>query len=377
MRKIIILGSTGSIGTQTLDIIKEYKDIEVLALACGSNIDLLRRQIDEFHPSYVSTKERHLDLEKDYPDVKFFSGDSGLIKLVNLEVKADVLNCLVGSAGLVPTLEALRAHKKVLLSNKETLVIGGELVKEYIKKYDGKLYPIDSEHAGLWELINRYGKDNIKLLTITASGGAFRDTPIRKLKKVKKEDALKHPNWSMGAKITIDSATMMNKVFELIEAHYLFDYPMDRIKAIINRSSSVHAIVTLKSGGARFACGPVSMRNPIMRALYYPELRYTEDLEEDIDTKFELIDEIRYPSITLAQKVMKLGKLYPTILNAANEAAVGLFLSDQIPFTKIYDINALSLEKFKNKDPLTLDNILKYDKMVKEWVNRTYSCEVK
>ena len=372
MRELIILGSTGSIGRQTLEIIEEFNDIKIVALACGNNIELLKKQIIKFKPKYVSTKERHIELEEEFKDVVFYYGEEGLNKLSLLDTKADLLNCLVGSAGLVPTLNAIKTHKKVLLSNKETLVIGGEIVKEYLKKYNGTLYPIDSEHTGLWELISKYGRDNIGILTITASGGAFRDTPIRKLSKMKKEDALKHPNWKMGPKITIDSATMMNKVFELIEAHYLFDMPMDRIKAIINRESKVHAMVTLKDNKVKMAVGDVSMRNPIIRALYYPELRYKESSGEGIKYKFETINEKRYPSIKLAKIVMDKGGLYPTILNAANEAAVDLFLNDKIEFTKIYEINALSLKRFVVKEALTITNILKYDKIVKDWVYKTY-----
>ena len=192
---------------------------------------------------------------------------------------------------------------------------------------------------------------------------------------MKKEDALKHPNWKMGAKITIDSATMMNKVFELIEAHYLFDMPMDRINAIIDRTSQVHALVTLKDGSTKLALGAVSMRNPIVRALYYPELRYKNESSDLKSFKFDLMDESRYPSFALAKKVMDLGGLYPTILNAANEAAVKLFLEDKIEFTKIYEINKLSLTKYQPKEALTLENILKYDKIVKEWVLKTYGKE--
>ena len=375
MRKLILLGSTGSIGTQTLDVIREYKDIEVIGLACGYNIELLKSQIKEFSPLYVYTIERHQDLENEFMSVKFFFGENGLKNLVKVNENCMVLNALVGSSGLVPTLEAIKSHKKVLLANKETLVTGGEIVKEYLKKYNGTLYPIDSEHTGLWELIDEYGRDNIKYLTITASGGAFRDTPLNKLKKMKKEDALKHPNWKMGAKITIDSATMMNKVFELIEAHYLFDMPMDRINALIDRTSQVHALVTLKDGSTNLALGAVSMRNPIVRALYYPELRYRTESGKLGNIKFEMIDESRYPSFTLAKKVMDLGGLYPTILNAANEAAVKLFLEDKIEYTKIYEINNLSLIKYSPKEALTLENILKYDKIVKEWVLKTYGKE--
>ena len=375
MRELIILGSTGSIGRQTLEIINEYNDIKIVALACGHNIALLKEQIKKYKPLYVSTIERHEELENEFKDITFYYGEEGLNKLSLLDRNADLLNCLVGSAGLLPTLNAIKTHKKVFLSNKETLVIGGELVKEYLKKYNGVLYPIDSEHAGLWELIDKYGKDNINSLTITASGGAFRDTPLELLPLMKKEDALKHPNWTMGPKITIDSATMMNKVFELIEAHYLFDMPMDKINALINRESIVHAMVTLKDNTTKVAIGNVSMRNPILRALYYPEIRYEVKDDDYSSYKFEILDDNKYPSINLAKIVMDKGGLYPTILNAANEAAVNLFLNDKIKFTMIYEINKLSLERFTTNEALTISNILKYDKIVKDWVFNTYTKE--
>lgn len=372
MREIIILGSTGSIGTQALGIIKEFNDIKVIGLACATNIELLEKQIEEFKPEYVYTKNYNASLINNYKDVTFFSGEDGLKKIVSVKRDAEVLNALVGSMGLIPTLEAIKCHKKVFLSNKETLVVGGEIVREYLKKYNGILYPIDSEHTGLWELIDEYGRDNIKSLTITASGGAFRDTPLKELKNMKARDALNHPNWKMGSKITIDSATMMNKVFELIEAHYLFDMPIKRINALINRKSIVHAMVTLNDGRVKIATGPVSMRNPIIRALYYPQIRYEINKANYDDYKYEEIDINRYPSISLAYEVMDKGGLYPTVLNAANESSVKLFLEGKIPFTKIYEINRESLDRFSPQEALNIDNILKYDKIVKKWVLDTY-----
>ena len=372
MKKLVILGSTGSIGRQTLDIVKEFGDIEIVALACGKNIDLLESQIKEFNPKYVSTKERCEKLEKEFPQVEFHFGDEGLVYLSSLKEEVDVLNCLVGSAGLVPTLTALKHHHKVLLSNKETLVIGGELVKEYLKKYNGTLYPIDSEHTGLWELIDEVGKDNIESYTITASGGAFRDTKKEDLKYMKASDALKHPNWSMGRKITIDSATMMNKAFELIEAHYLFDIPMNKINAVIEKTSSVHAYVTLKDGSIRQAVNRPSMRNPIIRALYYPLIKYENEGDRFKKYQLDVIDKDKFPCITFAEYVMDKGGLYPTILNAANEEAVYLYLDDKISYSEIYEISRDCLIRFKNNESLSLKNILKYDKIVKDYVKNTY-----
>ncbi len=370
MRSIVILGSTGSIGTQTLEIIKEYKDINVLGLACKSNVSLLKKQIEEFNPKYVYTQKRNKELESMYPNITFFFGSSGLIKLTSLEEDYEVLNSLVGSAGFYPTINAIKHHKKVLLANKETLVIGGEIVKKYLKRYNETLYPIDSEHSSLWELLDEYN-DNVDEITITASGGPFFDYKIEDLENVSKEMALAHPNWKMGPKITIDSSTMMNKTFELIEAYYLFDYPIDKIHAVVNRKSMVHSYVTLKDGSIKYRASIPSMRDPIIRALYYPEIRYPMRHMEG-NYIFEKIDENKFPSINLGIKALKMGGLYPTVLNAANESAVYLFLNDEIKYTDIYKIVNKALDYFKVDEALSIKNILKYDKIVKDWVIKTY-----
>jgi len=375
MQKIIILGSTGSIGTQALSIIKEFHDIQVIGLSAGHNLSLLKAQILEFNPSFVSTIDRSFELEKEFPNIIFYYGKNALTRMVKIKEDAMVLNSLVGSVGLVPTLEAIKTHKKVLLSNKETLVIGGEIVYKYLYKYKGTLYPIDSEHSALWELIDKYGKDNIDSLTITASGGPFRDYSLEDLKNVSKEDALSHPNWKMGEKITIDSATMMNKGFELIEAHYLFQFPMEKIHAVINRSSTIHAMVTLKDGTTHFESSIASMRNPIIRALYYPHIRYTNVAPSVKDETFYPIDELRYPLMYKAYEAMRKGGLYPTILNASNEAAVQLFLENKITFEMIDKIISEALTIINPPKVLSIKYILKCDKIVKNWALNKYSKE--
>jgi len=367
MNKIVILGSTGSIGTQSLEAIKEYKGYEVVGLSCGNNIELLKKQIIEFKPKYISTANRQLELENEFKDIVFYYGDDALLKMASIEEADTILNSLVGSIGLLPTLEAIKKHKKVLLSNKETLVIGGEIVKEYLKEYNGTLYPIDSEHSSLWELIEEY-KNEIDYVTITASGGPFRDIDLKELDKVNINDALHHPNWKMGKKISIDSATMMNKGFEVIEAHYLFDLPLEKIKTIINLESLVHSTITLKSGKTIYGVDSVSMKNPIVRALYYPEIKYQKEHHEISEFHFREIDNKRYPCLELAYKAMEYGGINPTILNACNEASVNLFLNGEISFTEIYKINNQILEKFRSSEPLTLENILKYDKIIKDFV---------
>lgn len=372
MEKIIILGSTGSIGQQTLEIINEFNDFEVLALSCGYNIELLKAQIIKFKPKYVSTIERQVKLEEEFEDITFYYGNEGLVKIASLDENATLLNALVGSSGLEPTLAAIKTHKKVLLSNKETLVIGGELVKEYLSKYNGTLYPVDSEHSGLWELIDEFGRENIKEYTITASGGAFRDKTIEEMKTLKAVDALKHPNWSMGKKITIDSATMMNKGFEVIEAHYLFDIDYDKISTIIQRDSLVHACVTLNNGEEKMTIGSASMRNPIIRALYYPLIKYSNKQFDTSKLSFEKVDYEKFPCLNLSIEMAKKGGLYPTILNAANEIAVKLYLEDKITFLDIYKINYEMCMKNDGGNSVTLENILKYDRLIKDLTMHLY-----
>ena len=368
MENIVILGSTGSIGTQALEIIKESNDFRVIGLSCGTNIELLEKQIDIFKPKYVSTLYACARIKNKYKDIVFFDGEEGLIKMVELKEADTVLNSLVGSVGLVPTIKAIENHKKVLLSNKETLVIGGELVKKALKDYNGTLYPIDSEHSSLWELFDEYKKENIKSITITASGGPFRDLDISMLDNVKIEDVLNHPNWKMGKKITVDSATMMNKGFEVIEAYYLFDMPIDKIKTIINYESLVHSIIELNDGRVIYGVDKASMYNPIKRALYYPLINYKKEEYDESCFHFKEIDNEKYPCLNLAYEAITLGGLNPTILNSANEASVKLFLEGKIKFNDIYKLNKKYLDYYKTNESVTLENILKYDKIVKDTI---------
>lgn len=368
MERIVILGSTGSIGTQALDIIENDNSFKVVGLSCGKNISVLEDEIKRFKPSYVSTKDENRELIKKYPDITFMYGDEALLKMASLDECDTVLNSLVGSCGLLPTLEAIKNHKKVLLSNKETLVVGGDIVKRYLKEYDGTLYPIDSEHSSLWELIDEYGKENIDEITITASGGPFRDMDKEKLKDVTVKDALNHPNWKMGSKITIDSATMMNKGFEVMEAYHLFGFPLDKTKTIINMESLVHSMVKLKDGRLIKGVDRATMENPIRRALYYPKINYMKETYDESLFHFREIDMEKYPCLSLAYIALDEGGLSPCILNAANEASVNLFLNGKIGFTDIYEINKKMMIKFKTNKELTIENIKEYDTMVKEYV---------
>lgn len=368
MRNIVILGSTGSIGTQTLDIIRQNKDINVIGLSCNKNVSLLEKQIIEFKPIYVCTGEKNTYLIDKYPNTHFFHGTEGLAELCSQDDDYMVLNSLVGSVGFLPTLTSIKNHKKVLLANKESLVIGGEIVKEYIKKYNGVLYPIDSEHSALWMLIDEWGIENIDELIITASGGPFLNYDSETLKNVKAKDALNHPNWVMGSKITIDSSTMMNKGFELIEAYHLFDFPINKIKAIVNRESLVHALVKLKNGEKKMIIDKCSMKTPIIRALYYPEIKYHLD-EQEKPINFYDIDCSKFPSVLLCLESLKKGGICTTILNASNEVLVGEFLENNISYLDIYKYNKEIVDFFNCSKSISIENILKYDKIVKELVS--------
>jgi len=374
--KIVILGSTGSIGSQALkilyDTMKTSSDIEVIGLACGNNIELLDKQIEQFKPKYVSTIKKQDYLINKYPNTKFYYGNKSLLKMASLKECDTVLNSLVGSAGFLPSIQAIKHKKKLLLSNKESLVIGGEIIKALLKKYNGTLYPIDSEHCSLWELFDEYKKEDIEFCTITASGGPFRDCSIEELELVDANKALNHPNWKMGKKISIDSATMMNKGFEVIEAHYLFDLPLEKIKTIINIESLVHATVTLKNGKEVYGVDKVSMENPIRRALFYPNITYIKEKHDEKEFHFRKIDDLKYPCLSLAYEAMNKGGLYPTILNASNEAAVNLFLNGKIKFTDIYRINKEMLDNTVVRCVLTANNIMKYDKKIKKAVFKKY-----
>lgn len=375
---VIILGVTGSIGTQTLDVIRNHKDrFNVLAVTCHSNISKLQEIITEFNPSYVSigTNEHINDLQNQYPNTTFGYGKEGLIEAA-LYPSKDVLvvNALVGSAGLEPTIAAIKAHRNVALANKETLVVGGEIIMPLVKEYGVELIPIDSEHSAIKQCIHDQDKD-VREIIITASGGSFRDLSREQLKNVTKEDALKHPNWNMGAKITIDSATMMNKGFEVIEAHHLFQIGYDQIRTVLHPESMVHSLVEFNDASIMAHLGMPDMRVPINYALFYPvRMEYeTErlDLVKLGKLHFNELSYERYPLLALAIKAGKQGGLMPTVLNAANEECVYLFLDEKITFLDIEIIVEECLNRFNTSREVTLENIVTLDEEVRQYVRNS------
>lgn len=378
MIELCLLGATGSIGTQVLDLIREKRDVyKLAAFSFGHNINKALDIIEEFEPDLVCAVEE-LDakrIKELFPKVEVTFGNKGLQQVATHNCLCPkVINALVGSVGLTPTLSAIEVGRDVYLANKETLVIGGEIVMAKAKENNVKIIPIDSEHSAIFQLLNGNNIDDVKRIIITASGGSFRDKNRCDLENVSKEDALNHPNWSMGAKITIDSATMMNKGFELIEAHYLFDLPMSKISYIMHKESIIHSLVEFYDGSIFAQMATSDMRLPIKYALEYPSHSYTEmveplDLLKVGTLHFEELSLERFPMLEYAIDAINRGNIYPTILNAANEVAVGLFLEEKIKFLDIEKIVKEALdnpiyEKFTLGE-LTIPKIMSVDELVR------------
>lgn len=370
MKNVILLGATGSIGTQVLDIIRDSDKYKLVAFSFGENVQKAREIIKEFSPEVVCMKNATYieEFEKEFPNVTYLIGNLGLQTIAAYDTKNPlVINALVGAVGLIPTATAVENGRDVLLANKETLVIGGEIIMQKAKEKGVKIVPIDSEHSAIFQLLVGKNKDDIKRLIVTASGGSFRDKTRKMLEDVTKEEALDHPNWKMGAKITIDSATMMNKGFELIEAHYLFDIDIDKIVPILHKESIIHSMVEFNDSSIFAQMGTADMRLPIQYAMEYPRHLYHEcfkplDLVSVGVLHFEEVSFERYPLVKCAIDAIKKGKLQPTILNAANEACVKLFLEDKIKFLEIESIiiEALNNPKYQkfNESDVTISKIM-------------------
>ncbi len=374
MKNISILGSTGSIGTQTLDIVKQYSnEFKIIGLTANSNIELLKKQIEEFKPQAVAVMQKEkADLLKE--NVEVYSGMGGLIKIATLNETNTVVNALVGSSGILPTVNAIKSKKNIALANKETLVVAGEIVMNLVKENNITLTPIDSEHSGLFQCLEKQNKDEIEKITITASGGPFHNLRKEDLENVTLQQALKHPTWQMGGKNTIDSATLMNKGNEILEAMHLFNLPISKVDAVIHEQSLIHAFIEFVDGNFLAQISKNDMRFPIQYALSYPK-RFPNNFEKlDLDTlqklTFKKIDEEMFPCFKLAKIAGKLGGTMPAVLNAANEIAVSAFLKDKIRFPDIPRLIKKMMDEhnvIKNPD---LDEILDVDKKIKEKTKR-------
>ena len=384
MRKIILLGASGSIGSQTLDVMrKNPTDFTLVAFSIGSKTRKIAHIIN-MYPDVkaicIKDKNKVCYYKNKYPNIHVYSGDEGLLKLIDTDGDM-VVNALVGFVGLKPTLYALEKDKIVCLANKEALVVGGELVNDLLKNGHGKLYPIDSEHSAIKKCL-MVDSSNISKVMLTASGGAFRKLSREQLKDVKAEDALKHPTWKMGNKITIDCATMINKAFEVIEAHYLFGCPYNQIGIKLHDESMVHSYIVYKDGSLRADLSKPDMRNPIKLALYEFVTDFktvkTNSLEQFKDLHFHDFDSKRYPIVKLAKYVIEDKGTYGAVFNASNEVAVNAFLKDQIPFLAIEGIVNKLMKEHKSIVHPTYEQIAEIDaktrqnanELIKKWRNK-------
>ncbi len=371
IQRLLILGSTGSIGTQTLDIVRAHPEkLEVFALTAHTNWETLARQTNEFKPEYsVLVDEANFDKLKEavtHKRTKLLYGQQELMGLVTANEIDTVINSLVGFSGFMPTVTALKAGKKVALANKESLVVGGQLLSPYLNGSYDRLIPIDSEHSAILQCLAGEKLKNIEKLIITASGGPFRTWDLDKIHNAKVHDALKHPNWDMGAKITIDSATMMNKGLEVIEAHWLFGLPLSRIEAVVHPQSIVHSMVLFNDGSMKAQLGLPDMRLPIQYALTFPDRWPLPSRQIDWTVphqfSFEPVDLDRFPCFELALKAIDAGGYAPAVLNASNEVAVERFLKEEISYIQISEIVAKSLSHITNSDTLSVESLEAVDR---------------
>ena len=387
MKPITLIGSTGSIGTQTLDIVAQHAEqFRIVGLAAGSNVELLASQIRQFQPSIVaiSDETKLPQLKEAIKDLAtqptLLSGEAGVIEVARYGEAETVVTGIVGCAGLLPTIAAIEAGKDIALANKETLIAGAPVVLPLIEKHQVKLLPADSEHSAIFQCLQGIPGKGLRKIILTASGGAFRDWDVEKLAEVTVADALKHPNWSMGRKITVDSATLMNKGLEVIEAHFLFGLDYDDIEIVIHPQSIIHSLIELQDTSVLAQLGWADMRLPLLYALSYPERIYTNwerlDLVKAGSLTFREPNHQKYPCMNLAYAVGKAGGSMPAVLNAANEQAVALFLEEKIHFLDIPRCieKVCDRHSAQNNSNPNLDDILAADKWARQEVIAAASC---
>lgn len=378
MKKIAILGSTGSIGTQTLDIVREQGDIKVVAIAAGSNITALEKQIREFMPKlacvYDEKKAEELRIKTADLSVKIVSGMDGLLEVAT-EAESEILvTAIVGMLGIRPTIAAIKEGKKIALANKETLVTAGHLIIPLAKEYQVPILPVDSEHSAIFQSLQGNDGNEIAKILLTASGGPFRGRTREELTNIQVEDALKHPNWSMGRKITIDSSTLVNKGLEVMEAKWLFGVDLDQIEVVVHPQSVIHSAVEYQDGAVIAQLGTPDMRLPIQYALYYPKRRPMSGKRLDLfalgNLTFERPDTKTFRGLALAYQAMQQGGNVPTIYNAANEKAVALFLNRKIIYLAITELIEECMGQIAFIDHPDLEQILETERQVYEYIER-------
>ncbi|MDR1012695.1 MAG: 1-deoxy-D-xylulose-5-phosphate reductoisomerase [Lactobacillales bacterium] len=374
-KKISLLGATGSIGTSALDVVRSNPEIfTLIAFSFHSNIKLAKKIIEEFQPKIVGVRDQTMvqALTVLYPQIKFIAELEGLIAVATAKEAEIVLTAVTGSVGLLPTIAAINSGKDIALANKETLVMAGRWVIQAAKEKNVKILPVDSEHSAIFQILQGQVK-NVKELVITASGGSFRDLTRAELKQVSLEDALKHPNWSMGKKITIDSSTMVNKGLEVIEAHWLFDVSYDKIKVVLHRESTVHSLIRLVDGTYLAQLGSSDMRMPIQYALTFPNHlplinEKVFDIAEVGFLHFDKLNEERFPMLSLAFAVGKKGGSFPAVFNAANEVAVNAFINGEIKYLEIEKLIKKAVLTHQEEEKLTLEMVIEIDKKTRKKV---------
>ena len=376
MKKIAILGSTGSIGTQTLDVVRANGDIEVLGISAGRNVKMLEEQAREFHPKLIAVWDENaakdLAVRLQDMDVKIVSGMDGLLELARMPETDILVTAVVGMIGIRPTMEGIKAGKDIALANKETLVTAGHLIIPMAKEYGVQILPVDSEHSAIFQALHGEKREQVEKLLITASGGPFRGRKRDELKNVTLADTLKHPHWVMGQKITVDSATLVNKGLEVMEAKWLFDVDLDHIQVVVQPKSIIHSMVEFKDGAVMAQLGTPDMRLPIQYALYYPERRYLEgerlDFHKLKEITFEDPDMETFLGLPMAMDAARAGGSMPTVFNAANELAVKKFLQEKIGFLDIYEIIGQSMDRHQVIANPDLDEILAVEAETYKWI---------
>ena len=377
MKKIGILGSTGSIGTQTLEIARSNSDLQVIALAAGSNVSLMEQQVREFHPmlAVMGSEEAAADLKNRIADTdtRVSAGMEGMLELAILPQMEVLVTAIVGMIGIRPTIAAIKAGKSIALANKETLVTAGHIIMPLAKEKGVSILPVDSEHSAIFQSMHGENRERVSKILLTASGGPFRGKKTEELQDITVEDALKHPNWSMGRKITVDSATLVNKGLEVMEAKWLFDVEPEQIQVVVHPQSIIHSMVEYVDGGIMAQLGMPDMKLPIQYALFYPDRRPMDGRRVDFfalkSISFEEPDIKTFRGLQLAYDAIAAGGSMPTVFNAANEKAVGLFLDKKIRFLAIYDLIQGAMEQHKVIANPTVDEILEAEAQAHAYIS--------
>ncbi len=381
MKNISVLGSTGSIGTQTLDVARKNSDIKVVALSAGTNVELLEKQVREFQPSFVSMADEKTLLElkvrlSDMSGIEYGYGMDGLIHAATVSGAEIVVTAVVGMMGIVPTIEAINAGKDIALANKETLVTAGHIIMKLAADKGVRILPVDSEHSAIFQCLNGERENKIHKILLTASGGPFRGRTIEQMKNIQVEDALKHPNWTMGRKITIDSSTMVNKGLEVMEARWLFGVELNQVQVVVQPQSVIHSMVEFEDGAVMAQLGTPDMRLPIQYALYYPERRFLDTQHLDFwklrQITFEEPDMENFRGLALAYEAGRRGGNVPTMFNAANELAVAMFLDRKIKYLDIIDIIEQTMTNIEYIDNPDVKQILDTEAAAYEYIRSRY-----